>query len=752
MKIIIIPNTPVMTGRHYCIAKTLSEQGHEVHYLTWALPYKTKTSDLVKHLFTSLVPKKSKYEKFTMHKAVRLPYFWPYINGFLFKHQIRKLFKGINADIIFSESFTNETEVPKELPYIYDLADDYAAPADVYGSFIYKLAFKLLSVRKIMKSQSRNALAVTAVSGKLCEFANQFNKNVIKLPNGVDQEIIQTVKKDKSTYPKNKHSMIYVTGFGKWSRAIETLGVARDLKKEFPNLELTLIGEGTETGKIKNFIKENRAKSYIHYLGFIGNRKTLFELINQHAIGLNISDKNKWRDAAHPIKVLEYSALGKKVVSTDLNEVRALSYSNLFIFSDRDKSKSLKNVLRAALSDPRTSKDFKAVSNEVLKKYSWKDITKKLINLVKESNKKEETPEIVHVTPAYPPNLGGMEKVVQSLASVQKQAGQIVSVITSKQKESGLLKDNIQVTRLNNFTIANTRILPSLFFNLLRLNCNHIIHLHLTSAFMPEIVWLASKIKGFKYIVHLHMDMEPISQAGALLKIYKPLILKRVLRDASFVVVFTKEQLQSVKNKYGIEVSKIKVIPNGVENKFYNKSQRKLPKKPRLLFVGRLEKQKNLPQFFNSLQGISEKYTTTIVGDGTLKSDLKTLAKNLKLKNITFTGRADGKKLLNYYKKSDMFVLPSEREGMPLVLLEAMAMGLPIVATNVTGNRDVVLNNKNGLLAPLGDVKAFRSALLQSIANKRSYQEMSKTSRFMAEQYSWTKIADQFQKLYEKIN
>lgn len=755
MKIIIIPNMPSMSGRHYNIAKTLVAQGHEVHYMLWDLPYGIKLTKLLRHLVTSLFPRQYKYEKFIMHKVCRLPYFWPVINGWLFKFQIRKLFRKLKADIIFSESYTNETEVPKDLPFIYDLADDYPAPADVYGSPIYKLAFKLLGVRTVMKRQCQNALAVTAVSDILYKFAKEYNSNVIKLPNGVNKEIIKLVKKDKSGYLKNPYSMIYVTGFGPWSRAIETLQTVVKLRKEFPTLELTLVGEGTETNNIKKFIKENHVEDYIHYLGFINDRKTVFSLINKNSIGLHISDKNKWRDAANPIKILEYSALGKKVVSTDLEEVKKMKFPNVFIFSDKNKKNNLFKIMKKALLDKRGYKDFSDTANRVLNEYSWKGLVNKLSKLfviAKKTINNQKVKRIVHVSPAYPPALGGLEKVVQALARTQSRSGMDVSVITSDQNTARTVeKDNFSILRLRTWTIANTKIMPALFFKLMRFGHNDIIHLHVSSAFIPELVWLLSKLRGFKYIAHFHLDLEPSSPAGFLLKIYKPFVLKYVLRSAGFVVVFTQDQRDSVHKKYGIDLSRIAIVPNGVEEKFYYEKLRKLHKKPRLLFVGRLEEQKNLQQFLRALVGISKKFETIIVGDGRLKLGLVKLVQNLKLKNITFVGRADGKKLLNYYRKSDIFVLPSEREGMPLVLLEAMAMGLPIVATDVTGNRDVVKNNKNGFLVPFGDEKAFQSTLLKISSKKSLYAKLSLTSQKMAKQFSWEKASGKFEKLYEKL-
>src|SRR5579885_2487006 len=763
MKIIIIPNMPVMAGRHYCLAKTLTEQGHEVHYIMWELPYKISIKQLAKHLVTSLLPKTYTYEQFTVHKAVRLPYFWPVINGLLFKHQLRKIFRQLNADIVITETYTNETEVPADLPFIYDLADDYAAPADVYGSPLYKLAFKLLCVKKIMRRQCQNALAVTAVSETLCKYAQRYNKNVVKLPNGVDTRIIKEIKKNKSIPTKNKYARVYVAGFNQWNRPIDAIKAVVALKKEFPLLELTLIGSGIQTPKIREIIKSNKAESYIHYLGFISDREKMFRIIDQSSIGLNLSIKNSFRDAAHPIKVLEYSALGKKVISTNLEEVKKLTYPNIFIFSDSSKKNNLINTLHKALDDKRTEKDFKTTANNVLREYDWDKVTKNLVKIVKDvkrvHKRRAVIKRVIHISHAYPPALGGLEKVVQALARTQAKAGMNVSVITSQYHSSPLMRedqgedeDSLVVTRLKPWTIACTRIMPALPVKLSKLNSSDIVHLHIASAYIPEMVLLFSKIKRYKYIAHLHLDLEPTSHAGILLKIYKPFVLRYVLQHAAYVIVFTKEQKNTVHRQYNIDLARIVIIPNGVENVFSQKKQRHLHKKPRLLFVGRLEKQKNIPQLLHALRGISEKFETFVVGEGSLLSEHKKSAKELGLKDINFVGRADGKKLLNYYKKSDIFVLPSEREGMPLALLEAMAMGLPVVATNVNGNRDVIKNNINGFLVKLHDVHGLRFALLQLRSNKNVYKQFSNMSKELAKQYSWTKISAQVTKLYEKNN
>jgi len=358
---------------------------------------------------------------------------------------------------------------------------------------------------------------------------------------------------------------------------------------------------------------------------------------------------------------------------------------------------------------------------------------------------------IFHISSVYPPKLGGLEKVVRVLASTQKQMGKAVSVITSNQgiNDGEIPKDDFEVTRLKSVSIANTTIMPMLLFKLLSIKRSDTAHVHIVQAYTPEIVWLASKVKRFKYIVHIHLDAPPSGPAGFLLRVYKPLILGRVLRAAKFVIVFTSDQKADVIKKYDIDPARVKVVPNGVEDTFYYDEPRTMHKKPRLLFVGRLNYQKNLQQLLHALDGVSDQFDTTIVGSGELESNLKALTKELKLKNVTFTGRQEGDELLGHYKKSDIFVMSSEREGMPLVLLEAMAMGLPVVATNVTGSKDVVKDGKTGLLVPYNDANAFRHALLKIKADSKLYETMSQESRKLADKSSWEKVAAQISKLQE---
>src|SRR6185437_528636 len=102
-------------------------------------------------------------------------------------------------------------------------------------------------------------------------------------------------------------------------------------------------------------------------------------LLNKSSIGLNISDKNKWRDASCPIKVIEYTALGKRVVSTNLDEVKNFRFPIIFLFSDDNDGDSLDAALRRALDNKKT---YGVIANQVTDAYDWSLLVEQLLNLI----------------------------------------------------------------------------------------------------------------------------------------------------------------------------------------------------------------------------------------------------------------------------------------------------------------------------------------------------------------------------------
>jgi glycosyltransferase involved in cell wall biosynthesis len=199
---------------------------------------------------------------------------------------------------------------------------------------------------------------------------------------------------------------------------------------------------------------------------------------------------------------------------------------------------------------------------------------------------------------------------------------------------------------------------------------------------------------------------------------------------------------------------KIKIISNGIDTKkFKGKIRSKTNFK--MLYVGRLSHEKQVDiviKSFNEVQNKFQKSELLIVGDGNVKKNLKNLAKELKLsKKIKFTGSIDREKIVDYYKKCDIFVTASEMEVQPLTLLEAMSCSLPIVGVNKAGVAGIVKNNINGYLVSSANHKLIADRVIKIFENNDLRIKMAKESRKIAEENSMDESIKKLEKLYNQI-
>lgn len=359
---------------------------------------------------------------------------------------------------------------------------------------------------------------------------------------------------------------------------------------------------------------------------------------------------------------------------------------------------------------------------------------------------------VVHVIPTYPPFLGGAEKVAQSLANMRRYThGALVLTSRDPHAPPDPTEDSF-VQRFRALNLANTKIMPGLAGALLRVPRGVLIHLHIISAFTPEMVYAAHVLRGIRYVAHLHFDTRTSSSwAGLVLRrAWMPVVLARVLRAADAVIVYTESQRQAVASDYRVDPTRIVTVRNGIDTSFFYDDERALHAKPRILFVGRLATEKNLPLLLEALAGVSERFETTLVGEGPLEDKLRQQTAELGLANVRFYGRADGEELRNVYRAADILVLPSKSEGgLSLALMEALAMGLPVVAIDLATNRELVVHGENGFLVAPGNSAGLRAAVLEIVEDADRYRRMSRTARKLAQQYGWGAVGDDFDRVYD---
>jgi glycosyltransferase involved in cell wall biosynthesis len=353
--------------------------------------------------------------------------------------------------------------------------------------------------------------------------------------------------------------------------------------------------------------------------------------------------------------------------------------------------------------------------------------------------------KILHVTSYYPPHLGGMENTVKELAERTAEMGHEVSVYTSDKignKPKLLSKKNLQIYYLRSIEIGHTSIMPSLPLRSMRnINKDTIVHIHFAIAYASEIAMITAKIKGAKIVSHIHIDPLPSGSLGFLLPVYKGLFWKRILPLSDVVICPTEDYIGIVSQKYGVKRDKCITVPSGIDlkkftpvNEFRNSNE-----VTDLLFVGRLVKQKNLPMLLNAFKLVQNKYDLTlhIVGDGEERAAIGRIIAKENIANVILHGRVSAEELMKLYLTSDIFVLPSDYESFGIVNLEAMASGLPIVASDISGMRNV-LKDCGILVTPTPE--NFADAIVRLIENKDLRNKLVKRGRERVKEYDWKKI------------
>lgn len=173
-----------------------------------------------------------------------------------------------------------------------------------------------------------------------------------------------------------------------------------------------------------------------------------------------------------------------------------------------------------------------------------------------------------------------------------------------------------------------------------------------------------------------------------------------------------------------------------------------------VLACGRLVSPKRLDIFLKAFalaREFSPRLRASIVGDGPLRDDLITFAKQLNIQDhITFVVGTD--KVADYYRKAHVFVLASDYEGTPNVVLEAMACGLPVIATAVGGVKELVRHEKTGYLVPTGDFKQIADHVVTLAGSSELREQQGKIARsIVEEEYCLSSLGDRLLELYATI-
>lgn len=376
--------------------------------------------------------------------------------------------------------------------------------------------------------------------------------------------------------------------------------------------------------------------------------------------------------------------------------------------------------------------------------------------------------KIAQVVCAWPPYAGGISNSAQQIGQLLEEKHEVANFTPT------ILKPWLKYGR--------GAFLPQLLWRLCGFDY---IYLHYPFFGTAEVVWLFKLFcRRPKLIIHYHMDVKNLTLAAKILSLPSRLIRRSLLNRAEIIVTASLDYIKHsrIKKYYATRPEKFQEIPFGIDLKKFQpklinrpigggviaKAQKiihyindKFIKKNRLnlLFVGGLDRAHYFKGVNILLKAlflvIPQNWHLTIVGVGDLRPKYESSVKKLKLdKRVEFVGQLSDDDKIRAYQNADLFILPSinNNEAFGLVLIEALACGVPVIASDLPGVRRVFDNYQEGLLVEPGSVEDLKKKLEFIFNNEELRRIMALAARRLAEEkYDELKMRERLLKLFTEF-
>lgn len=365
-----------------------------------------------------------------------------------------------------------------------------------------------------------------------------------------------------------------------------------------------------------------------------------------------------------------------------------------------------------------------------------------------------DTLNIAHIVFSF--DYGGLERRILRLIESLSEYRCRFFVVSLRPSDGRFLDMSYPVTHIN----VNAQ--PGLDFaavrrvaSTLKENNVHIAHSHNWVSMLEGT--LAAKLARTPVCVHGEHGAKRFEPAELVWR--RTFTQKLLCRISDHIIPVNDSINERLQEVWGINANHLTTIRNGVNtNKFrpLDQNHNQADNIIRVGSISRLDPVKNFPCLIRAIARLNEnasdiKYHLTIVGDGNQKDELQTLCKSLNIeKDVSFPGATDN--AAEWYPKFDIYVNSSFSEGMSNTVLEAMACGLPVVATDVAGHRDWLVEDDNALFFISDDPEDLASKLASYALDTRRRQQVGEVNRMYIEKhFSQNQFIESYQALYRKL-
>ncbi len=367
---------------------------------------------------------------------------------------------------------------------------------------------------------------------------------------------------------------------------------------------------------------------------------------------------------------------------------------------------------------------------------------------------------ILVLTHEYPPLGGGGGRVAQDIALGLAARGHAVKILTAHWGnlpptgyDDGVMIQRLCSGRTQPYRASFAAMLGYVFaafwhgMRLVRRWRADVIHVHFAVP-AGAAAWLLSLLTGVPYVLTAHLGDVPggtpekTSRWFRWVYPFTPPIWRRAARIAA-VSEFTRSLALK---RYPLD---IQVIPNGVDLEAIQPGKIAAQEPPRIVFAGRFMEQKNPLKIVHTLRSLRElHWTCALLGDGPLRAAVEAEIAAAGLQDrFTLPGWVTPQEVLDWFERSDILFMPSLSEGLPVVGVQALAMGLAIVASRVGGFVDLVSDGENGWLLDSQDGTGFESALRKLLSNPDALLKMRQASRRLAARFDIRRVVDAYEEL-----
>ncbi|MGG0239881.1 glycosyltransferase family 4 protein [Bacillus rhizoplanae] len=356
------------------------------------------------------------------------------------------------------------------------------------------------------------------------------------------------------------------------------------------------------------------------------------------------------------------------------------------------------------------------------------------------------------------PHTGGLSNYITALSEGLRQQGHHVDIISPKQFSESrveMMREEV-VPQLKNFFKTryesyNSKIIRNLknmyiFENMLLENINLKKYdiFHAQDLFTANILGRINEYYGKKLLFTPHGMFTfnrlrfGIFQKGSLEEVYYTVLERKAIEFANHLIIISDSFRQPLM-QLGAKQENMTTVLTGIDypDKYHTKNESSAHKKVVISCVARLGPRKGHNVLLDALSQMGSKYTDNvkvlIVGDGEMRDKLEEQVDDLNLSMVEFLGARDD--VPDILSETDIFVLPTLNDSLPVSIIEAMHSGVCVISTPVGGIPELVSHSKTGILVEAGDAKKLAGALKFAIENQKAREQLSKNAREFAEKY-----------------